>query len=120
MAQEKTRRGKSYHDLENLELAKAYVHVSADASVGITQSTETFWTRIKDKMESTERIANTMAKEDLKPRAWTSLQARFSVMQRTIGKYISCVPLVESLRESGTTDKYMMKKALSLYQERHG
>ncbi|KAJ8538876.1 hypothetical protein ON010_g12996 [Phytophthora cinnamomi] len=76
MAQEKNRRGKSYQNLENLELVKAYVHVSTDASVGITQSAETFWTRIKDKMESSERIANGIAEEDLKPRAWTSLQAR--------------------------------------------
>ncbi|KAG6619080.1 Immunoglobulin-like fold [Phytophthora cinnamomi] len=65
----KNRRGKSYQDLENLELAKAYVHVSTDALVGIPKSAETFWTRIKDKMKSSEGIANAIAKEDLKPRA---------------------------------------------------
>ncbi|KAG6611092.1 uncharacterized protein IUM83_15847 [Phytophthora cinnamomi] len=118
MAQEKIRWGKSCQDLENLELAKAYVHVSTDASVGITQSAETFWTHIKDEMESSG-IANAIAKGDLKPRAWTSLQARFGVMQRSIGKYISCVTLVDALRESGSSERDMMKKALSMYQERH-
>ncbi|KAJ8576762.1 hypothetical protein ON010_g2449 [Phytophthora cinnamomi] len=90
-----------------------------NASVGIIQSAETFWTRIKDKMESLEGIANAIVKEDLKSRAWTSLQARFGVMQWSIGKYISYVTLVESLRESGSSERDMMKKALSMYQERH-
>ncbi|ETO77061.1 hypothetical protein F444_07694 [Phytophthora nicotianae P1976] len=78
------------------------------------------WTRVKEVMESSERVGEAIAKGTLEPRAWTSLSAHLGQMQKAIAKYVGCMKLVESLRESGSTERDMMQKSLSLYKERHG
>ncbi|KAF4045998.1 No apical meristem-associated C-terminal domain [Phytophthora infestans] len=52
-------------------------------------------------------------------RTWSSLQAHFGQIQKSIAKYAGCSTHVESLRTSGSTERNMRKQALALYKERY-
>ncbi|KAE8964201.1 hypothetical protein PR001_g29134 [Phytophthora rubi] len=108
-------RGRNYDASEDLELARAWVHVSTDAATGINQTAEVFWTRVRTCMEESEVIAAAIKADKYDSRSWTSLKSHFGDMSKKVSKFIRCVKKVESLRESGTTERDALLKAQELY-----
>ncbi|KAE8891207.1 hypothetical protein PF003_g24635 [Phytophthora fragariae] len=108
-------RGRNYDASEDLELARAWVHVSTDAVTGINQTAEVFWTRVRTCMEESEVIAAAIKADMYDSRSWTSLKSHFGDMSKKVSKFIRCVKKVESLRESGTTERDALLKAQELY-----
>ncbi|KAE9119363.1 hypothetical protein PF010_g7892 [Phytophthora fragariae] len=101
---EKPARGRNYAPVEDLELARAWVYISTDAAIGVNQSAECFWTRVKETMEATETIATALTKGKLTARSWTSLQSHFGTISKLVSKFIRCSKKVEVTRESDPID----------------
>ncbi|KAE8891116.1 hypothetical protein PF003_g25076 [Phytophthora fragariae] len=117
---EKVARGRNYTAAEDLELARAWIQVSTDAGVGINQTAEDFWTRVKEAMETSKTIAPALASDKLDPRRWSGLKAHFGQVMMAVAKYIGCAKRAEAMRQSGTTERDTMKTALALFKERTG
>ncbi|ETL94979.1 hypothetical protein L917_07149, partial [Phytophthora nicotianae] len=75
--------------------------------------------RVKDTMKILEPVEAALASAKVVRRTWSSIQARFGQIQKVIGKYVRCSKYMESLRQSVSTERDMMKQALALYKERH-
>ncbi|GMF55239.1 unnamed protein product [Phytophthora fragariaefolia] len=118
-AREKVVRGRNYDPVEDLELVRAWVHASTDASVGIDQTAKQLWEKVQEIMESSKPIAAALAAKTLEHRSWPSLQAHYGQIQMSIAKYVGCLKQVESMRQSGTTERDTIKKALGLYRKRN-
>ncbi|ETK88423.1 hypothetical protein L915_07316 [Phytophthora nicotianae] len=70
-------------------------------------------------MKILEPVEAALASAKVVRRTWLSIQARFGQIQKVIGKYVRCSKYMESLRQSVSTERDMMKQALALYKERH-
>ncbi|KAF1330268.1 hypothetical protein FI667_g5453, partial [Globisporangium splendens] len=76
---------RSYDPVEDLELARARVRVSADPWLEVNQTAERFWWRVKQSMEKSEPVASALSSGIMEPRTWTSLQAHFRAVH-SIGR----------------------------------
>ncbi|GMF16658.1 unnamed protein product [Phytophthora fragariaefolia] len=83
---EKVTRGRNNTAAEDLELARAWIQVSIDAGVGINQTEEEFWTRVKEAMETANTIAPALVSGKLEPRRWSGLNAHFGQVMTAVAK----------------------------------
>lgn len=116
MANEKTPRGKNYSPIEDVALSRAWMRISGDASVGVYQTADRFWSRIKDGFHDDEDIASLLVSDQLELRSSESLQGRFGVITKCVGKFLMFMERAEQSGQSGRSAKDAYISALTMYQ----
>ena len=93
-------RNASYRNEEDLHICHVYLDISQNPIIGINQSKDQFWSRIKyDYNNSQSEFTITQ------PRAKRSLQCRMQVILTTVSKLRGCIRQVENLNPSGASEQ---------------
>ena len=80
-------RGRSWNQTEDVQLCRAWVHISHDPVVGTDQKADVFWKRV---LENFELLMSTVSEEDVVPttRTQCSIRNRFKTIQSEISKFV--------------------------------
>ncbi|KAL1225238.1 Glutathione S-transferase T3 [Cardamine amara subsp. amara] len=99
-----SKRSASYSIEEDILLCHVYLDVSQNPIIGINQSGDMFWSRVK-----TEFDKSNIARTQERPRR--SLQSRMSVLLTACSKLRGCINQIENKNPSGASDQDIVDQA---------
>ncbi|PLW33931.1 hypothetical protein PCANC_20794 [Puccinia coronata f. sp. avenae] len=104
----KSSRARNYNGTEDKQLCDSWLDTTQNSRKGTDQKSEAFW----------DTVAKNYSKHISDPvRTAGSLKNRWSILQRTINKFVGCVNQINHKNPSGASAKTRLSMALSLYSK---
>ncbi|KAK2633729.1 hypothetical protein Ddye_028521 [Dipteronia dyeriana] len=92
-----TKRSSSYTNAEDTHLCHIYLDVSQNPIIGIYQSKDMFWTRVKADYNNIPYFITELRNK-------RSLQCHMQTILTAMGKLRGCIRQIESLKPSGASE----------------